>query len=171
VARITVSTEQLGALAGFVRSLVRLVRRLAFVGVAGVVAIAALLARGGLSTPEAVLTIVLLAPSAVLLFFAQGALELLRLPERVRGMPGEGRERIAELTRIAGEARTARGRRPPLVLWRLRGSVGSLRDLAGLALPLRALTPAFLGLTALSALLCVALAGIGLIALLVLAAG
>jgi hypothetical protein len=42
---------------------------------------------------------------------------------------------------------------------------------AGIALPLRVLTPGFLGLTALAALVCVVVAGAGLVALLVFAAG
>ncbi|HSO02099.1 MAG TPA: hypothetical protein VLS46_06200 [Gaiellaceae bacterium] len=170
MARLTVSTTQLGALSGVLRGIVRLVRRVALLGLAGAAAIAVLLARGGFSASDVVLALLLLAPAAVLLFFAQGVRELTALPERLRKIPGEGQERLAELTRIAGEARAARARRLPLLLWRLRGTLGSVRDVAGLALPLRVFTPAFLGLTAVAALLCVALAGAGLIALLVLAA-
>lgn len=171
MAQITVSTTQVSALAGAVRRIIRFVRRLAFVAIAGVAAIAALLARGELSTGDAVLAILLLAPAAILLFFAQGLREVLALPERLRRMPGDGQERLAELTRIAGDARTTGARGVPQLLWRLRGSVGSLRDVAGLALPLRVFTPGFLGLTALAALCCVVLAGAGLVALLVLVAG
>jgi hypothetical protein len=171
MARITVDVAQLGALATFVRAVVRSVRRLAVVGALGAAAIAALLARGGYDTLDAVVTIALLAPSAVLLLFAQGVRELLALPERLRRIPSEGQERVAELTRLAGQARTASVRRMPLLLWRLRGTVGSLRDVAGVAVPLRVLTPAFLGLALVAALACVVLAGAGLIALLVLAAG
>lgn len=170
MAQITVSTTQLSALGGVVRRIVRFLRRLAFVAIAGVAAVAALLARGEFSTGDAVITLLLVAPPAVLLFFAQGLREVLALPERVRKVPGEGQERLAELTRIAGEARTTRARGVPLLLWRLRGSLGSLRDVAGLALPLRVFTPGFLGLTALSMLLCVVLAGAGVVALLVLVA-
>lgn len=169
MARITVSTTQLGALGGAVRRIVRVVRRLAFVGLAGAAAVAALLARGGFSAGDVVLTLLLLVPSAILLFFAQGMRELLALPERLRKIPGEGQERLAELARLAGETRTTRTRGLPLLLWRLRGSIGGLRDIAGLALPLRVLTPGFLGLAALSALLCVVIAGAGVVALLVLA--
>jgi len=171
MARITVSTTQLGALSGVLRGVVRLVRRVAFLGLAGAAAIAVLLARGGISASDVVLALLLLAPAVVLLFFAQGVRELIALPERLRKIPGEGQEQLAELTRIAGEARTVRARRVPLLLWRLRGTLGSVRDVAGVALPLRVFTPAFLGLTAVAALLCVALAGAGLIALVVLAAG
>ena len=149
---------------------VRFVRRLAFVAVAGVAAIAALLARGELSTGDIVITVLLLAPPALLVFFAQGLRELLALPERLRKLPGEGQERLDELARIAGDARTTRARGMPLLLWRLRGSVGSLRDVAGLALPLRVFTPGFLGLTALAALACLVLAGAGLVSLFILVA-
>lgn len=170
MAQISVSTTQLSALAGFVRRIVRFIRRLAFVAFGGVAAIAALLARGGFSTGDAVITLLLLAPPAILLFFAQGLRELLALPEQLRKVPGEGQERLSELTRIAGEARTARASGGPRLLWRLRGSVGSLRDVAGLALRLRVFTPGFLGLTALAALFCIVLAGAGVVALLVLVA-
>lgn len=171
MARITVSTDQLGALAGVLRRVVRAVRKLAFAGLAGVAAIVLLLARGGFGFGDAVVAIVCLAPPAILLFFAQGVSEVLKLPERFRRMPGEGQERLAELGRIAGEARTARARQAPFLLWRLRGSLGSLRDVAGVALPLRVFTPGFLGLAALSAFLCVVLALAGIVALLVLVAG
>lgn len=169
MARITVSTTQLGGLGAVLRRIVRFVRRVAVVGLAGAAAIAAVLARGGFSVGDVVLTLLLLAPPAILLFFAQGVRELIGLPDRFRRMPGEGQERLAELTRIAGEARTTRARGVPLLLWRLRGSVGSLRDVAGFALPLRVFTPGFLGLAALSIFLCVFIAAAGVIALLVLA--
>lgn len=171
MARITVSTAQLSALAGVVRRIVRYLRRLAFVAIAGVVAIATALAQGGFSGGDAVVILLLLAPPAILLFFAQGLREVLALPERLRKVPGEGQERLAELTRIAGDARTTRARGMPMLLWRLRGSVGSLRDVAGFALPLRVFTPGFLGLTVLATLFCFVLAGAGIVALLVLVAG
>jgi hypothetical protein len=169
MARITVSTTQL-VRAGWDRRLVRFLHRLAFVAVAGVAAIAVLLARGDFSTADAVVIVLLLAPPAIVLFFTQGLRELLGLPERLRKMPGEGQDRLAELTRIAGEARTTRTRGVPLLLWRLRGSLGSLRDVAGLALPLRVFTPGFLGLTAIAMLFCLVLAGAGVVALIVLLA-
>ena len=58
----------------------------------------------------------------------------------------------------------------PMLLWRLRGWLGSLRDVAGLALPLRVFTPGFLGLAAIAMLCCFVLAGAGVVALLVLVA-
>ncbi len=152
--------------------IVRGIRRLAFTAAVGVVPIALLLRReDGFNALDALVTVLLLAPAAIVLFFAQGVLELVSLPDRLRKIPGVGQERLSELARIAGEARTVRARNAPFLLWRLRGSIGSLRDVAGIALPLRVLTPAFLGLTALAALGCVVLAGAGLIALLVLAIG
>ena len=170
MAQITVSTTQLSALGGVVRRLIRFIRRLAFVAIAGVAAVVALLARGGFSAGDALLTALLLAPPAILLFFARGVQEVLALPERLRNIPGEGQERLAELTRIAGDARTTRSRGMPMLLWRLRGWLGSLRDVAGLALPLRVFTPGFLGLTGLAALFCFVLAGVGIVAVLVLLA-
>jgi len=169
MARITVSTIQLGALAGFVRGFVRFVRRLAFAAVVGVAVLAAVLARGGYSTADAIITVLLLAPPAILLFFAQGLAELIVFPERLGRMPGEGVQRLAELTRRAGEARTTRLRGVPSMLWRLRGTLGALRDVAGVTLPMRVLTPLFLGLTLIAALLCVVLTCAGAIALIVLA--
>lgn len=171
MAQITVSTTQLSALAGFVRGFVRFVRRLAFAALIGAALLAAVLARGGFSAGDAVVTALLLAPPAILLFFAQGVAELIALPERLRRMPGEGGQRFDELTRLAGEARAARLRSVPSMLGRLRGTLGSLRDVAGVALPLRVLTPPFLGLTAIATLLCVVLTGVGMIALVVLAIG
>ena len=170
MAQISVSTTQLSALGGVLRRIIRFLRRLAFVAIAGVALIAALLARGEFSTGDAVITLLLLAPPAIVLFFAQGLREVLALPERMRKIPGEGQERIAELTRIAGDARTTRARGMPMLLWRLRGSLGSLRDVAGIALPLRVFTPGYLGLSLLSALGCFVLAGAGVIALFVLLA-
>ena len=167
-----IAATQLSTLERVVRRIVRAVRRLAVVAALGVVPIALLLRRDdGFNGLDALVTLLLLLPPAIVLFFAQGVLEIVSLPERVRRIPGEGQERLAELARLAGDARTVRMRNAPLLLWRLRGAIGSLRDVAGIALPLRVLTPGFLGLSALASLLCVALAGAGLIALLVLAAG
>ena len=157
---------------GRISSIFRAIRRLAFAAAAGVVPIALLLRReDGFDALDGLVTVLLLAPAAIVLFFAQGVRELASLPERLRKLPGEGQERLSELARIAGEARAARARNVPFLLWRLRDSIGSLRDVAGIALPLRVLTPAFLGLTALAVLACVVLVGAGLVALLVLAVG
>jgi hypothetical protein len=166
--RISASTVPLAQLGAAIRRVVRLVRRLALAGLAGAAAIVALLVRDGFSAGDVVLTLLLLTPAAIVLFFAQGLAELASVPGRVRRVPGESGERVAELSRLAGEARTARVRAVPGLLWRLRGSVGGIRDLAGIALPLRVFTPGFVGLAAFAALACAALAGAGLIALIVL---
>lgn len=169
---LTISTGQLAVLERTVRNIVRTVRRLAFGAVAALVPIALLLQRDdGFEEIDVVVLVLLLAPPAIVLFFARGVLELVSLPGRLQRIPGEGQERLSELARTAGEARSARPRNAPLLLWRLRRSVRSLRDVAGIALPFRVLTPGFLGLTALAALACVVLVGFGLVALVVLAAG
>jgi hypothetical protein len=169
---LTISTGQLAVLERTVRNIVRTVRRLAFGAVAALVPITLLLQRDdGFEEIDVVVLVLLLAPPAIVLFFARGVLELVSLPGRLQRIPGEGQERLSELARTAGEARSARPRNAPLLLWRLRRSVRSLRDVAGIALPFRVLTPGFLGLTALAALACVVLVGFGLVALIVLAAG
>jgi hypothetical protein len=169
VARITVSTGQLAALGAVIRSFVRIVRRLSLMALGAVVVLVVLLQRDGFTVGEGVLTILCLAPPVVLLFFAQGVHELLSLPDRLRRLPGDGEERLAELTRLASEARTTRVRGLPLLLWRLRDVFGSVRDVAGVAVPLRVFTPGFLGVTVVSALLCVALPAVVLIVVLVIA--
>ena len=170
--QLSISTAQLGVLDRTVRNIVRAVRRLAFASVAGVFLIAVLLWReDGFDGADAFLTVLLLAPAAIVLFFARGVLELVSLPGRLQRIPGEGQERLTELAEVAGEARYARPRNAPLLLWRLRRSVGSVRDVAGIALPFRVLTPGFLGLTAFAALGCLVLVGVGVIALIVLATG
>ena len=171
MARITISTAQFTNLDLGVRSLVRNLRRLAVAAAVGVAAIALLLRRDGFDGADTVLTLLLLAAPAFVLFFARGVLELVSLPDRLRKMPGEGQERLTELGRVAGQARTARVRNVPFLLWRLRSSIGSMRDVAGIALPLKVLAPSFLGFAALAAFACLALVGVGVIALLVLASG
>lgn len=166
-----VQLARLDALVRFLAGIVRSLRRVAFVAVFGVAAIGALLARNGVEPADVVLTILLLAPPGVLLFFTAGVAQLLRLPERVRRLPRESTTQLTELSRLAGETRDGGFRRAPRVLWKLRGAVGSTRDLVGLALPLRVLTPAFLGLSLLAAFLCLILIAAGAIALIVLAAG
>ena len=170
MAQITVTTAQLSAVTGFLRRFLRLLRRLAFAAVAGAALLAAVLARGGFSGGDAFVTALLLAPPAILLFFAQGVAALIALPERLLRMPGEDGQRIEELTQFAGETRATRLSGMPSMLWRLRDTIGS-RDIAGAAFRLRVLTPSFLGLTAIAALLCIVLTGVGLIALVILALG
>lgn len=172
MARITVSTAQLASVGVLLRKLVRLVRRLALVGAAAVAVIAALLwEHGGFDGEDGLLTLILLAAPAILLFFAQSVGELLSMPERLRRMPGEGQERLAELASVAGGTHSTRAIGLPLLLWRLRSTVGSVRGVAGVALPLKAMTPTFLAAAAVSALACLALAGVAVIALLVVLSG
>jgi hypothetical protein len=171
MARLPAAAGHVATLERVVRALVRQLRRLALFAAAAVIPIALLLRRDGFEALEGAFALLLLVPPAVVLFFAQGLRELAGLPDRLRRIPGEGQERAGELARLGGELRGARMRRMPLLLWRLRGTIGSVRDLAGIALPLRVLTPGFLGVAALSALLCAVIALGGLAALLVLAAG
>lgn len=172
MARITVSTTQLASVGALLQKVVRLVRRLAFVGVAAVALIAALLwQHAGFDAEDGVLTALLLVAPAFLFFFAQSVGELLSLADRLRRLPGESQEGLTELTRVAGAARSTRLVGLPGLLWRLRGAFGSVRSVAGVAVPLKVVTPAFLGFAALSALACLVLAGIAVIALLVVLAG
>ena len=172
MARLTVSTAQLASLEGAIRSFVRVLRRLAFAAAAVALLIALLLLRdGGFDGADAVLTLLLLTPSAIVFLFARGVLELVSLPGRLQRVPADGQQQIAELGRIAGDARAARARNAPFLLWRLRGTTGSLRDLAGAAYSYKVFTPGFLTATALSALACVAIIGAGLIALIVVVLG
>jgi hypothetical protein len=171
VPRLTVSTAQLASLESTIRGFVRALRRLALAAAAFAALIALLLRRdGGFDGADAVLTLLLLTPPAIVFFFTRGVLELVSLPGRLQRVPRESQEQIAELTRIAGD-RTTRARSAPFLLWRLRGTAGSLRDMAGIAYSYRVFTPAFLTATALSALACVAIVGAGLIALLVVVLG
>ena len=169
--RASIQGGGLEGLAAFVRAVAAFLRACAFAAVLGVAAIASVLARDGFETVDVVVTLVLLAPPAILLFFTAGLREVLRLPERLRRMPSQGSEQLSELGRIAGAARGSGLRRAPLLLWRLRSVVGSTRDLVGFALPLRVFTPGFLGLTAFAALFSLILIGAGVIALIVLALG
>ena len=167
--RATVNVSSVEGLLGFVGRLVGFLRRLAFVGILAVAAIASVLARGAFSVGDGVLTAILLIAPAILLFFAAGVRKLMRLPERLGRMPQQGSEQLAELTRIAGEASRAGFRGTPSFLWRLRTIVGSSRDLVGFALPLRVFTPQFLAVTAGAVAFSFLLVAAGLIALLVLA--
>lgn len=163
------ATTRIAALERVLRGLARLLRRLALAAAVAVIPIAVALRRDGFDALDAVVTLVLLAPAAIVLFFAQGLRELAGFPERLRRVPGAGQQRLAEIARLGSELRGAKLRRAPLLLWRLRGTVGSVRDVAGVALPLRVLSPGFLGLTALASFACVVVFLIGLATLLWLA--
>ena len=172
MARLTVSTVQLASLERTIRGFVRVLRRLALAAAAVALLIALLLRRdGGFDGADAVLTLLLLTPPAIVFFFTRGVLELVSLPGRLQRVPGESQQQIAELTRIAGDARAAKARNAPFLLWRLRGTAGSAPRRRGHRLLLPRLHTAFLTATALSALACVAIVGAGLIALLVVVLG
>ncbi len=155
------------------RGVARFARRVAFVTMVAVAAIASALARGEFSVADGVITALLLVPVAILLLFSLGLGEVARLPERLRRMPDESREHLAELTRIAGEA-DASGpgfRRTTSQLWRLRNVAEGARGLVGLSLPLRIFAPPFLAATFASLWASVPIAFAGLIALVLLAFG
>jgi len=163
------SKDHLGGLGRLVRALVKGFGILALGATAGTGALALLLARGGYSAPEIVLTVLLVAAPAIVLLFLAGVRELLELPERLRRMPQRGTEQMSELTRLAGEARAASWRRTPFLLWQLRGLASSTRDLVGFALPLRVLAPPFLALTLAAIVVSTILVAVGLVGLVVLA--
>ncbi len=168
--RVTAAVD-LQTLSRLLASIVRSVARLAFAALVGIALIAAALARGDFSALDGVVVLILVAAPTILLLFAAGLREVARLPERLQRLPREGTDQLAELTRLAREARTTGFRRAPSLLWRLRGAVGSTRDLVGLALPFRVFTPPFLALTFFAAAFSVLLVPAGLVALVVLAVG
>jgi hypothetical protein len=118
-------------------ALTRAVRVLLLASAASAVVIAVVLFRDGLPEggEEVVLTAIGLAaaaaPPIVLLVLFLALRELLELPARVRSLPETGRERAAELGRLAQEAAEAEGSwwRVPLILWRLGAVAGSAREL------------------------------------------
>jgi hypothetical protein len=169
--RLADAAVPVATLERILRGLVRQLRRLAAAALVGMVPLAVLLAREGFDAADAVLAAILLAAPAILLFFAHGLNEVAGFPERLRRTPAEGRQRALELAQAGSELRGARLRRLPLVLWRLRGAVGSVRDVAGIALPLKVLTPGFLGIAAVAGFACVGVVVAGVVALVVIAVG
>jgi hypothetical protein len=159
------------ALERILRGLVRQLRRLAVAAVVADVPLVALMARDGFDALDAIVAAILLAAPAILFFFAQSLNELAEVPDRLRRAPTEGQERAVELARLGSELRGLRLRRLPIILWRLRGTVGSVRGVAGIALTVRSLTPGFLGLAAIAGFACVGIVVAGAIALVVLATG
>ena len=112
--------------------------------------------------------VALASPPALLLAFGLGLRSLLALPGRLAGLPAEARLRAAEVTTHAQAARRG-GLRTALALWRLRAAALGARGALSVALPLRTLTPAWLGLAALAALAAVAEICLAAILLLVVA--
>ena len=171
MARVRVSTVQPAALSALLHRIIQLMRRLAFAAAGAAAVLVLLLARDGYAAEDVILAPLLFVPPAVLLFFAVGVGQVLALPERLRRVPAEGQEQLGELARLGRTAQTTRAVGLPLLLWRLRGAIGGLRGVVGFALPLRVFTPWFLGLAAVSALLCVVLLGVAVIALIAAAVG
>ena len=170
MARVRVSTVQPAALSALLRRIIQLMRRLAFAGAGAAAVLVLLLARGGYAAEDVVLAPLLFVPPAILLFFAVGVGQVLALPERLAACPPRARSSSASWPAWVAMPRP-RALGLPLLLWRLRGAIGSLRGVVGFALPLRVFTPWFLGLAAVSALLCVVLLGVAVIALIAAAIG
>jgi hypothetical protein len=99
----------------------------------------------------AVAAALLAAPPVVLFLFSEALRALAELPDRLRKLPATGREHADELGRLAGKARTARGRGLlglPLVAWRATRLTASSRELLLPHAPLLPLvSPPFLLLT------------------------
>jgi hypothetical protein len=171
MARVTLSLADLQTLTRLLASVIRSIRRLAVVACVGVAAIAVTLARDGLAASDIVLALVLLVPPGILLVFAAGLREVTGLPERVRSMPQQSVEQLAELSRIASDARTGGVGRAPSLLWRLRRPVNATRGLIGIASSFHIFTPQFLTLALLATAGCMLLALGGLVSLVVLATG
>ena len=153
---LTISTAQLAVLERTVRNLVRAcpAARLRL-GRRGVPDLAAALARGRPRARTPV-TLLLLAPAAIVLFFARGVLELVSGVRPAAADAARGTGAAVRAGRARRRSPRARPRNAPILLWRLRRSVGSLRDVAGIALPFRVLTPGFLT-TAFAAFACLVL--------------
>ncbi len=160
---------QLGAFRRIVRAVVRAFLLLALAAGVGVGLLGLLFARDGLEAPELLLVVALLAAPLVVLVFAAGIRSLLELPERVLRIPQRGVDQVDELARLTGDARRARLRHTPFLLWRTGSLVSTTRDLVRIALPLKIFAPGFLWLTLAAVVACGVLIGVGLISLLVLA--
>jgi hypothetical protein len=81
---------------------------------------------------EIVVVALAAAPPVVLGAFWLLLRELVELPDRIRRLPGQGREHLEELGRLARDARATRQRgfaRVPGTIWRLTRLTGSSREL------------------------------------------
>ena len=140
-------------------------RRLAFAGAVAAALLVLLLALDGLAAEDVVLAPLLFAPPAILFFFALAAGQVLALPERLRPRAhpepgaarraGPSRSRRTHYERARASASSS-------------GGCGAPSARCGL-MPLRVFTPWFLGLAAVSALLCVVLLGVAAVAVVVVA--
>jgi hypothetical protein len=123
----------------------------------------------------AVAAALLAAPPVVLFLFSEALRALAELPDRLRALPGTGREHADELGRLAGKARNARGRGflgLPLVAWRVTRLTASSRELLLPHAPLLPLvSPPFLLLTLAAAAGALLETAVAAVLLLVLVAG
>lgn len=120
--------------------------RLAVVGLAAAVVIAWALFRDGLpdvtgTVARVLLCLLALAAPAVLATLGFALSEVIRLPDRIRGLPDASREHLAELERLLREVEDtgrSRGRRLR-ALWRLIRLGRSTREVVAVYAPLAAL--------------------------------
>ena len=140
---LTISTAQfLAVLERTVRNLVRAVRRLA-ASVVGVFLIALQLWReDGFDGAEAFVTLLLLAPAAIVFFSRAASSSSSRCPAGCSGCRAKDRSGSPSWPGSPAKPAGARPRNAPVLLWRLRRSVGSLRDVAGIAFPSACSRPA-----------------------------
>lgn len=122
-------------LAAIARSLRRWTLRLLLVSAAAAAVIVYAILRDGFPAGGhavlAVIGIVAAAgPPAMLAAFWVALGELIKLPERLRGLPLEAREHGEQLRHLVDQARTVRGNRfqLPRLLWRLTRLAGSTRE-------------------------------------------
>lgn len=122
-------------LAGVARSIRRWTLRLLLASAAAAVVIVYAILRDGFPAGGpavlAVIGIVAAAgPPAMLAAFWLALGELIKLPERLRGLPLEAKEHGEQLRNLVDQARTVRGNRfqLPRLLWRLTRLAGSTRE-------------------------------------------
>jgi hypothetical protein len=133
-ARSTPVSTAAARLAGIARSLRRWTVRLLLLSAAAAAVIVYAILRGGFPAGgTAVLAIIgivaAVGPPVMLAAFWLALGELIKLPERLRGLPLEAREHGDQLRRLLDEARTSRGTRfQVLRLWRLTRLTGATRE-------------------------------------------
>jgi hypothetical protein len=133
-ARSTPVSTAAARLAGIARSLRRWTVRLLLLAAAAAAVIVYAILRGGFPAGgTAVLAIIgivaAVGPPVMLAAFWLALGELIKLPERLRGLPLEAREHGDQLRRLLDEARTSRGTRfQVLRLWRLTRLTGATRE-------------------------------------------
>lgn len=123
--------------------------RVAAVGLAAAAVIVWALFRDGLpdvtgTVARVVLCVLALAPPAVLAALGLALSEVVRLPDRIRGLPAASREHLADLERLLREVEDTRrsGAGRVRALWRLIRLGRSTRDVLAVYAPLAALLSA-----------------------------